>query len=249
MTGRLASPRTRIALGRVAVPVAALAIWSLSAAATSQIAPVGASIAAVAREFAAGTLQADVLDTAKATVTGYLISAAFGVPLGVWAGSRPLRYRVTEPLFSSTAAVPRIVLLPVFLSLLGITINAKIAMAITAAIVPIVLTSMAGTRAVNAVLTKLARSLVMTRTSTVLKVVIPAALLSIMSGLRIGLSLSLLAVILSELVAATQGVGLRIQTAYSLQQLPLMYGLVLLVTLAGFIANIGLWTLEKRWSQ
>ncbi len=249
MTSRFISPRTRIVLGRVAVPVVALGLWTLAAAATTQIAPVGASIAALGREFAGGTVQADVVDTAKATVTGYLIAAAFGIPLGVWAGGRPLRYRVAEPLFSSTAAVPRIVLLPVFLSLLGITINAKIAMAVTAAIVPILLTSMAGTRAVNAILIKLARSLVMTRTSTVFKVVFPAALPSIMSGLRIGLSLALLAVILSELVAATQGIGLRIQTAYSLQQLSLMYGLVLLVTLTGFAANIGLWTLEKRWNH
>ncbi|WP_113699964.1 ABC transporter permease [Nonomuraea lactucae] len=238
--------RSFVTAGRIAVPVLLVAGWAAAAALTPEVATVGASLSAVAGAWADGTLRPDVADTLQAVIAGFALSAVMGIPFGVWAARRTYTYQVVEPLFSSTAAVPRIVLLPIFLSLFGITVNAKIAIAVSAAIVPIVLTSMAGTRTVNPTLIKLGRSLEMSRWTLLRRVIVPAALASIMSGLRIGFSLALLAVILSEFVAATSGIGLRIQSAYSLQQLPLMYGLVVLVVLVGLAGNLGIWFLERR---
>ncbi|GAA5040618.1 ABC-type nitrate/sulfonate/bicarbonate transport system permease component [Thermocatellispora tengchongensis] len=241
-----AGARGLVVAGRIAVPLVLVAAWAAAAAVTPEIAPVAESVRAVAAAWADGTLRPDVLDTLQAVVAGFALSAAAGIPFGVWAARGGYTYQVVEPLFAGTAAVPRIVLLPVFLSLFGITVDAKIAMAVSAAIVPIVLTSMAGTRTVNPTLVKLGRSLAMSRWALLRRVIVPAALPVIMSGLRIGFSLALLAVILSEFVAATRGIGLRIQAAYSLQQLPLMYGLVVLVVLVGLAGNLAIWLVERR---
>lgn len=241
-----AGRRGLVVAGRIAVPPLLVGVWALAAAVTPEVAPVGESVRAVAAAWADGSLRPDVLDTLRAVTAGFALSAAAGVPFGVWAARSGLAYRVFEPLFAGTAAVPRIVLLPIFLSVFGITVDAKIALAVSAAVVPIVLTTMAGARTVNPTLIKLARSLAMSRWALLRRVIVPAALPVIMSGLRIGFSLALLAVILSEFVAATRGVGLRIQAAYSLQQLPLMYGLVALVVLVGLAGNLAIWAVERR---
>lgn len=249
MSTHIAVERSLIAAGRVAVPVLLVGAWAATAAVSPEVAGVGESARAVADAWADGTLRPDLADTLQAVVAGFLLAAAAGIPFGVWAARRAYTYQVVEPLFSGTAAVPRIILLPVFLSLFGITVNAKIAMAVSAAIVPIVLTSMAGARTVNPTLVKLGRSLAMSRRALLRRVIVPAALPVIMSGLRIGFSLALLAVILSEFVAATRGVGLRIQSVYSLQQLPLMYGLVVLVVLIGLAGNLAIWYVERRTAR
>jgi ABC-type nitrate/sulfonate/bicarbonate transport system permease component len=238
--------RHAVFVGRAVVPLVLLGSWSLAAALSDLVAPVGASVSALLSGFADGSLWPDVSDTLRSVLAGFAVAVVLGIPFGVWVGRSPYLYRVLESVFSGTAAVPRIVLLPVLLTLFGITIQAKIGMAFLGAIVPIALTTMAGTRTVRPTLLKLGRSLSMSRRVTLLKVIVPSALASIMSGLRIGFSLSLLTVVLSEFFAAVHGVGLRIQQAYSSQDLPLMYGLVALVIVFGLVANIGIWLIERR---
>lgn len=239
-----------VLLGRIAVPLLAVAFWEVSAAAAAgQIAPVWPSLTSLPEAFAEGRLGADVSSTLRSVLTGFAIAAAVGVPLGLALGRSPCLYRTVEPVLSGTAAVPRIVLLPVLLTLLGITDQAKVGMAVLGAIVPITLTSMAGARTVEPALIKLGQSLCMSRLTLLRKVILPSALAPIMAGLRIGFSLALLTVILSEFFAATSGVGLRIQQAYTVQQLPLMYGLVVFVVGFGLVANVGLWMVERRVSR
>ncbi len=239
-----------VLFGRIAVPVLALAFWAVTATmAAGQIAPVWPSLTSLPAAFTDGGLDADLSSTLRSVLTGFAIAAAIGVPLGVAIGRSPYFYRTVEPVLSGTAAVPRIVLLPVLLTLFGITDQAKIGMAVLGAIVPITLTSMAGARTVGQPLIKLGRSLCMSRWTLLRKVILPSALAPIMSGLRIGFSLALLTVILSEFFAASSGVGLRIQQAYTVQQLPLMYGLVVVVVSFGLIANVGLWMVERRVSR
>lgn len=235
-----------VLLTRIAVPLVLVGIWELLGAVSDQVASPGPSINALVTGFSSGGLGVDVSQTLRAVVIGFAIAVVIGIPLGVWAGRSPYLYRVAEPIFSGTAAVPRIVLLPILLGLFGITVNEEAGMSFLAAIVPVTVTTMAGARTVHPILIKLGRSLTLPRRDVLRKVIIPAAMPPIMAGLRIGFSLSLLTVILCEFVAASHGVGLRIQQAYSLNQLPLMYGLVTLVVVFGFAANMIAWGVERR---
>lgn len=248
-TAARARPRHRHTLvwTRLSVIVLVALVWWIGSMRTESVASPSSTVATLVSGLVSdGWLRSPLADTLKAVLTGFVIAVAVGVPLGLFIGGSRRLGRVVDPLFSGLFAIPRVVLYPVILAAVGVGLNAKIWMALLSAVLPVAINTSAGIRNTSPTLIKLGRSVGCGPVRMLRHIYLPSATPAIMIGVRIGLSIAFISVIVAELFAATNGLGLVIQSSYGLQQYSRMFAVVLLVTLLAFVINLALWSLERR---
>lgn len=133
--------------------------------------------------------------TATASAFGWslLISAALGIPIGLWLGAFRFAGDVAEPMLASLYTIPKVTLYPVILLLFGLGPSAKIAFGVIHGMIPVVLFTLGAVKNIRPVLLRTARALRLSPGQTARFVLVPAVLPEIASGLRIGFSLCPLA--------------------------------------------------------
>ncbi|MGW5755698.1 ABC transporter permease [Nocardia rhamnosiphila] len=196
-----------------------------------------------------GQLWEHVSTSLSRALTGFVIAVAIAVPLGVAiAWYRPVADFLNPvlELFRNTAALA---LLPVFILILGIGETSKVALVIYACTFPILLNTISGVRTVDPLLVKSARSLGFSQIALVYKVVLPAAVPTIFTGLRMAAASSILVLIAAEMVGAKAGLGYLITAAQLNFQIPDMYAGIIAIALVGLIFNAVLVFVERRLSR
>lgn len=183
------------------------------------------------------------------SASGFGLALAIGVPLGAAiAWYRSMR-EVTTPvleMFRNTAALA---LLPVFVLILGIGETSKIAIVLYACFFPILLNTISGVSTVDKQLLRSARVLGLGPVTTFRKVVFPAALPTIFTGIRIAGAAAVLVLIAAEMIGATAGLGYLINYSQYNFLIPQMYAAILTTTALGLAINYGLVGLERRFSR
>lgn len=192
------------------------------------------------------TLQAGVLDIDNfarhlgvtlyelvlALMIAFFGGAAAGLILG---GFRPLRETLL-PLMSSIYAVPLVIIYPVFTAWVGIGTESKILFGGIYGFFPMMLTTAAGVQTVDNKLLIAARSMGADRKQLMLEVMLPAAIPSVLSGLRLGAAMTAIGVVVAEMMAATAGIGFLITQNRTMFNTPEVYfGVILVLVLAGVI--------------
>lgn len=232
--------------GRLGLLGVLVLAWWIVSMSSDLVASPSTTVATLWQGFADGWIDAPLLDSGKAIIVGFVLAALIGVPLGILFGYCRFLGAVVDPFLAMLFAVPRVILYPVILAAVGVGFEAKIWMAVLSAVLPILMNTIAGVRATSDTLLKLGRSMGCGTGGLLHHICLPSAAPAIMVGLRIGLSISFISVIVAELFAATQGLGLVIQSAYGLQQYPRMFAVVLLVTVLALVVNLGLLWLERK---
>jgi len=139
--------------------------------------------------------------------TGFALALAVGIPLGMlMARSRKVE-GFFAPIFAFGFPVPKIGLIPIFLLFLGLGHGSKIALVFLDALFPVVLNAFHGVRLVERQFIWSARAMGDSEAAILRRVVWPAALPHIFTGIRLGLIVSLIVVFLSEMVSAGSGLG------------------------------------------
>jgi NitT/TauT family transport system permease protein len=182
-------------------------------------------------------------------VIGFGLAVLAGVVTGiVVAWYRWLREFLTPllELFRNTAALA---LLPVFTLLLGIGETSKISIVAYASFFPVLLNTIAGVRTVDPLLVRAARSLGLSNLQLFQKVVLPSAVPTIFTGVRMAGTASILVLIAAEMVGAKAGLGYLIINAQSSFQIPDMYAGILTVSVFGLLVNTVLVRLERHFSR
>jgi len=196
-----------------------------------------------------GQLETDLGASLKRAAIGFGGAIVIAVPLGVViAWYRPVQ-RFLNPLlelFRNTAALA---LLPVFVLLLGIGELSKDTIVAYAATFPILLNTIAGVRAVDPLLVRAARSLGLSSPRLFVKVVLPSALPTIFTGIRMAGASAILVLIAAEMVGAKAGLGFLIMNAQNSFQMPDMYAGILATAVVGTVVNYGLVLLERHFSR
>jgi NitT/TauT family transport system permease protein len=190
-------------------------------------------------------LEASVVRSA----TGFGLALALAIPLGAAiAWYRPVREVLTPPLelFRNTAALA---LLPVFVLILGIGETSKIAIVAYACFFPVLLNTISGVGNVDPQLLRSARVLGLSPVATFRKVVFPAALPTIFTGVRIAGAAAVLVLIAAEMIGATAGLGYFINYAQNNFLIAPMYAAILTTSALGLAVNYGLVALERRLSR
>jgi NitT/TauT family transport system permease protein len=183
------------------------------------------------------------------SLTGFGLAVLTAVPVGVAiAWYRPVADFLNPilELFRNTAALA---LLPVFVLILGIGETSKIALVVYAAFFPILLNTISGVRAVDPLLVKSAVSLGFSPLRLFQKVILPAAVPAIFTGVRMAASSSILVLIAAEMIGARAGLGFLISAAQQNFEIPDMYAGIVAISLVGLVFNGVLVGIERRLSR
>jgi NitT/TauT family transport system permease protein len=184
--------------------------------------------------------------TALSFACALLIAYGIGLAIGVWLGAHHLSGAVGEPILVALYSLPKITLYPVILLIFGLGISGKVAFGALHGVLPVALLTMAAIRNISTVYLKSARSMKLSHSQTIMLVLFPASLPEVVSGLRIGFTVTLLGVLLAEMFAAKQGLGFLIINAMSLLQTEEMIAIAVLLFAFAAVANAVLLWMEHQ---
>ena len=182
------------------------------------------------------------------SAAGFGLAVAIGVPLGLLIGwYRPVANLLNSLLevFRNTAALA---ILPVFVLILGLGETSKVAIIFYGCTWPILLNTVSGVRTVDPLLIKSARSLDLSPVRLFQKVVLPAAVPTIFTGIRLAGAASILILIAAEMVGAKAGLGYLINYAQFNFAVPDMYAGIITISAIGLLVNQLLVVIERRFS-
>ncbi len=178
---------------------------------------------------------------------GYLLGVLGGVSLGVVIGSsRSLNVAIT-PLLNYLRSLPPPALLPLFILVAGIGWRMKVAFIAFGVLWPVLLNTIDGIRGIDLTVRDVVRVYRVRPLQRLGLVTLPAASPAIVAGMRIGLSLGVLLMVVSELVASTRGLGYFVLQAQRSFDMPAMWAGILLVGLLSYALNVAFeYAVERR---
>jgi NitT/TauT family transport system permease protein len=186
------------------------------------------------------TFQREIVATLIRLFAGFLIAVVVGVSVGVAAAASSAFNDVVRPIVRVLAPLPKVALYPALLLLLGFGHESKIALVAADALFPILLSTYYGASTVEQKLIWSAMAAGTPRHEILLKVVLPAAMPSILTGCRIGLVISCIVVFLAEMITSTDGLGHVLVTAARTFQAVDMFVPLITISLLGLILNAAL---------
>lgn len=200
------------------------------------------------RALTRGTLAHDVWQTVVRTALSFAIATVIGVPLGVALGAKEKLYRAVEFVVDFFRSTPASALFPLFLILFGPGEGTKVAVAAFGAALVILFNAAYGV--MNARRTRVLAARIMGASEArILKdVLVWEALPQILVGMRGGVSLALVIVVVAEMfIGSTDGLGYRVMNAQMLFESGLMYGAIFVAGALGYALNLLFLVLEKRF--
>lgn len=185
-----------------------------------------------------------VVPSIRRVLGGWLLSALIGIGLGLLLGRSRTATNYVGGLLHFFRAIPPTLLVPFFLVTLGLDTMA-IGTIIFGTVWPILLNTIDGARAVDAVKVDTARAFRLSTTQWMLGVVLPAALPKIFAGLRLSLSIAVILMVISELIGSN-GIGRQLVEAQRDYELPTMWAWMVLLGVLGYLFNSLLLVVEGR---
>jgi NitT/TauT family transport system permease protein len=188
-----------------------------------------------------------LLTSAETFAAGVLILAV-GVPIGFWLYHSQLLRRAFEPWVAAWAAAPLVLAYPLFLVLFGRSSVTIVIMGFAAGVAPVILKTVEGLVATRAVLIDVGRSLRLTQGQMFRKILFPAAMPAVFTGLRLGLTFSLINIVGVEFLINLGGLGQLINELAERYDLPGTYAAIGFVLLASVVLFAAMERIE-RWLQ
>jgi ABC-type nitrate/sulfonate/bicarbonate transport system permease component len=193
-----------------------------------------------------GEFVPDLRLTLIEVAAAFVISCASGLVLGYLISRSRHAISVFEPLLAGIYSVPMILLLPLYVLFFGLGAGSKIALGATISFFPIVLNTIAGFGSVDRTLITSARSMGASGTQMFRYVLLPAALPVVLTGLRMGFTVALLAVLGSETIASLAGLGHRIAQLAEAMETERMFAYIAFVVAIVGALNSFTTSLERR---
>lgn len=179
-------------------------------------------------------------------LTGWLAAVALGIAVGTLMGLSNRLHDYLDPIAQFLRAIPPPALLPLFIVLLGIGDGMKVAMILFGVIWPIILNTIDGVRSVDSLHLDTARVFGLGRTDVLFRVILPSAGPKIFAGLRVSLSIAVILMVISEMVATINGIGFTlVQAQRNFRTLDVWAG-ILMLGLIGYGLNAILTLAERR---
>jgi ABC-type nitrate/sulfonate/bicarbonate transport system permease component len=192
---------------------------------------------AVWRSVASGELFFHLGMTATEIVVAFALAATSGVAAGLLAGLLPPVRGAIQPLLLLTFSIPMVALVPFFTIVFGLGMLSKVIFAAIYAFFPVCMNTLAGVRGLDPTLLPLARSLGARPWQVVSKFLFPACLPAILAGLEGGMSLCVIGVLATEMLASLFGMGYLLARAMTGIETAKVYGLVLVTLALAYAAN------------
>lgn len=230
-----------------------LLIWEISPriglADPNFVPPASVAFSTLADLFSSGLLLKHTSISLQRAFAGFAIAAVTAIPMGFLIGWFKTFEKYMDPLLQTMRQLPILALFPVFILLFGIGEVSKTAMIALACFWSIFMNTVNGVLNVDPLLIKSARAIGASHTDMFKKVILPASIPSIFTGLRYAGSISLLVLVAAEMVGASSGLGYFVLSAEQRLAIPDMFAGILALTILGMIVNYVFVAFEKRASK
>jgi ABC-type nitrate/sulfonate/bicarbonate transport system permease component len=220
--------------------------WTSDASTNFYLPPLRQILTAFAEVWIGDRIATDVLPSLVRLAAGYLLAAVVAISAGVAIGRSQLVRRIAEPGLEFLRAIPPPVLVPILILFTGIGDQMKIIVIAVGAVWPILLNTVEGVRAVDPVLIDTARSYRIGRLGRLRYLTLPAAGPQIFAGLRQALSIAIILMVISEMFAASEGLGFAIIQFQRTFAIPEMWSGTILLGLLGFSLAVLFRFVERR---
>lgn len=174
---------------------------------------------------------------------GFLIGASLAIVIGTWVGLSRRAEAYLEPTFQALRAIPSLAWVPLLLLWLGIDETPKVVLIALGAFFPVYLALLAGIRNIDRKLVEVGQLYQLSRFALVRRILLPAALPNLFTGLRGALSLSWMFLVAAELIAATRGLGYLLSDGRETSRPDLVIAAILLLAVLGKLSD----SLLKYW--
>jgi NitT/TauT family transport system permease protein len=192
------------------------------------------------------TFWPNLAETAKAFAVALAISIVLGLAIGFALGFHRLSGEVFEPILVAFYSIPKLTLYPIVLLAFGLGMPAKIAFGVIHGFVPIALFTIGAVGNVKPVLIKTGRVLGFGAFDMVTRVLFPAALPEIFTGLRIGFALTLIGTLLGEMFASQRGLGYMLMNAIGLHNVDIIMSVTFMITVFAATVSAILLAVDRR---
>jgi ABC-type nitrate/sulfonate/bicarbonate transport system permease component len=230
------------------VPVAVIAvIWFWSSGSSVYYFPPLKDVLSTFRDtWLFSRVGSDVVPSLVRLFIGYFIAVAIGVGGGIALGLSPVLRRISAPIVEFLRAVPAPALLPFALLVLGVGNGSKIFVIAFVCLWPILLNAVDGVSGVDPTLVDTGRVYRIAASDRLRHVVLPAAAPQIFAGMRTSLSLALILMVISEMVASSNGIGYFVLQSQRSFAIPEMWSGIILLGLLGYAFNAVFLLVERR---
>ncbi len=193
-----------------------------------------------------GELLGELLPSLWRMFAGYFVGVALGVALGLLMGYFRFFYSLLEPITEVLRPIPSPAYLPIVILFLGIDDEMKIFMIAFASLFPVLLNTYSGVRSVDPIQLQTARTFGVTGWKLLWQIVLPSAAPYIFTGMRVSLAVALIVMVISEMVAASSGIGYFILSAQRGFKIREMFAGVLTLAVVGYVLNRLFVAIENR---
>lgn len=233
------------------VPAAVLALLELASragwVAANLMPPPSEVLQTVWAMLRGGELPGHVLASTARVAVGFAFGASLALAVGALVGLSRRAEQLLDPSFQALRAIPSLAWVPLLLLWLGIDEPPKLVLIAIGAFFPVYMGVASGFRDVDRKLVEVAEMAGLDRLALVRRVLLPAALPSVMTGLRNGLSLAWMFMVAAELIAATRGLGYLLTDGRETARADIVLAAIVLLALLGKLSDTGMAALERRW--
>lgn len=232
------------------LPISVFALWQVGASQgwiSEQILPPPDYVYETLQDlYASGDLWTNTSASLTRVLVGFSIGALLGTGLGVAMGISQTVKEYVFPSFNAVVQVPVLGWLPFAMLLFGIGEAFKYALIAHAALVPATLTTLQVFERVPVKLVEVGRVFAFTRRQIITQVILPAAIPTLFTGMRLGFTKAWLSLVVVELVASSEGLGYLIVYGRQLFQLDLVMAAVIIVGALGWLID-RIFSVSERW--
>ena len=228
----------------------ALGLWELltrtEVISSRNVPPMSNTVAKLFDIIGTSDLWTSIGNTMEGWALGLGIASAAAIPIGILVGSSRLAYRGLRPIIEFLRPIPSVALIPLAVLVYGTGLESKVFLATFASFWPLLIQVLYGVQDVDPVAIDTARAYGLNRFQILWRVKLPSAIPYIATGIRISSAVALILSVTAELVIGSPGLGRSINLAREGTAFELMYALIIVTGVLGWILNILATTAERR---
>ncbi|WP_248747670.1 ABC transporter permease [Pseudomonas sp. MWU12-2037] len=248
--GPLRATRWKRNLKGLAVPVAIIVVLEVVVRVgwiPSYQMPAPSEIVLTLRDLAEGALWKHISASLLRVLLGFAIGTSLALVFAAWVGLSREAEAYLEPTFAGLRSIPSLAWVPLLLLWLGIDETSKIVLIAIGAFFPVYLNGVAAIRDIDRKLVEVGQMLGFSRYRLVRRILLPAALPGLFTGLRSGMSLAWMFLVAAELIAATKGLGYLLSDGRETSRPDIVLAAIIVLAVLGKLSDGVLAGLEKRF--
>lgn len=242
-------PRQALELAlEITVPITVLALWALLSANsdTFYFPPLTEILETFADTWLFDRFASDVVPSLERLFGGYVIAVVAGVALGIPLGLSRTARRATSPIVEFLRSIPPPALIPFAIVVIGVGDGMKIFIIAFVCVWFVLLNTIDGVAGIEPTMLDTSRVYGVRGIDRLRRLIIPAASPQIFAGMRTALSVALILMVISEMVASTNGIGFFVLQSQRSFAIPEMWSGIILLGLLGYLLNLIFMLVERR---